>query len=226
MRDELRDFASASRAASEGAWRSFLMSWPASRHASVAEEHIHALTAVAAQSPAVADVPAEIMPSPPPLDQTHIILETPLPRTESRERALSLRQFLGTWQMRACIEAAFLILIIAVVYWIVRDAQSDAATTLPVPTAAGTLLIDAAPWARIASVYGNDKEWIPDAATYTPASLTVPPGRYAIVVIGPDAAARKEVIAVVSEERSQVVRVEFARINVDDYFRGLTPAAE
>lgn len=132
------------------------------------------------------------------------------------------------WQKRALLEAALLVVLALAIYALVRAAYRDASVTVdmpePVRAATAQLVLDATPWARIASVRGQDGELIQDEQTFTPANLLVAPGTYTIVMEAPDGAT-KTVEAVIDGSAPKLVRVQFDGIRVEQYFRGVTQTA-
>lgn len=133
-----------------------------------------------------------------------------------------------SWQKRALLEAAMLVVLSLAIYALVRAADRDAADPVdfPAPVVAATaqLVLDATPWARIASVKGEGGELIGSTQTFTPANLLVPPGTYTIVMEAPNGATRT-VEAVVDGSAPKLVRVQFDGIGVEQYFSGVMQPA-
>jgi serine/threonine protein kinase len=72
----------------------------------------------------------------------------------------------------------------------------------------GKLVINAVPWGRIVSVHDGKKEWITSGPTYTPHTLQIPVGTYAVALLGPDSTRQSVVVGLTSTEPT-LVRIDF-----------------
>jgi hypothetical protein len=108
--------------------------------------------------------------------------------------------------------AAAAVLLVGGGFWLARS-RSHLVTPPPPAARTGTLLVDAMPWARVASITDlstNQKIPLAEGLT-TPALLEVPPGRYSVELVeGSSGSARSVEMTVVAEARADEI-VCFAR---------------
>jgi hypothetical protein len=86
--------------------------------------------------------------------------------------------------------------------------------------AAGTLVIDAVPWAEVTRVVdeaGVEQDLPADRST--PLVLLLAPGRYRVELNGPGGGPPRTCRTVVSGSEIARCRVELARVSADDFFR-------
>jgi serine/threonine protein kinase len=95
--------------------------------------------------------------------------------------------------------------------------------TPTVPTAreaVGLLSLDAQPWAEVIRIVDETGDEVPLAAPgLTPLTLQLPEGQYRIVLAHPRAGEPQECRVQVSSHRKSDCRLQFARIETEDYFR-------
>lgn len=94
-------------------------------------------------------------------------------------------------------------------------AEDVVATDLP----PGTVLIDAAPWASIASIRDADGEDVTViGARYTPKRMELAPGVYTVVLEHPPTSGSQQATLEVESGGEQSIRVNFD-IDVEEFFR-------
>jgi hypothetical protein len=85
------------------------------------------------------------------------------------------------------------------------------------PVASSTLIVDAAPWARILRIVDADGNELDRGGGYTPLSIAVPPGTYR-VTLERDGQRRTEQVTL-REREQQTARVQFERMDADEFLR-------
>ncbi len=89
------------------------------------------------------------------------------------------------------------------------------------PAPAGTLILDAVPWATVSAVVTEDGEpqTLPSPAS-TPLSLTLPAGNYEVVLVGPPPDSQEQRVSVRVEAQTAVAVpvVRFRPITPEEYF--------
>ena len=96
----------------------------------------------------------------------------------------------------------------------------------PAGVAAALVVIDASPWATIEAVRvdGGRAQPLPAGAS-TPLALTLVPGTYKVVLVGPPPASeRREVALQVAADSTSRLFEPFAPMTVDRYFAAAVPA--
>jgi serine/threonine protein kinase len=71
------------------------------------------------------------------------------------------------------------------------------ATARPAPSAeTGLLVVDVLPWGRVERIEdGGGKNWLPDGQSYTPLAVTIPRGRYSVIVTSANFPGKKLTLA-------------------------------
>ncbi len=195
-RDEEKAWQRAVKTNSRKGWERFLAAYPSSAHAAVGRQALDQLRAETERKR------TEAVP-----EQATVVLPRP-ERTGEREAAVPGRPS----RSRALIgvaAAVVVVLVAAVVYLHFRAA---------VPTA-GSLAIDAVPWARIVSIENaSGKNVLDGRDEYTPASFQLPPGRYRIRLSNPGAPGKELTLsAEIAEGQRSVSTGRFEPIDAASY---------
>ena len=109
--------------------------------------------------------------------------------------------------------------VVALAVGVIALVQSRTAQEPPAP---GTLVINAVPWGRVQEVVDSSGRQVTTRAdAFTPATLTLPPGRYTVLLVNPDSGSEARFEAEVVA--GQVVRrqVELGSLTEDELLRGL-----
>jgi protein kinase-like protein len=152
---------------------------------------------------------------------TSVPTEVDVPPAASPEAAGHVRSRRGFLALAAG-TAALVALLVGGVAWTKRHALRPAAapSSAPVPAAAGTLVIDALPWAEVERILDDTgRDWPIGSDRYTPFVASLPPGDYVILLSHPDVEGPASVRVTVRASQSERLVVPLRPIDADEYLR-------
>ena len=185
------------------------------------DEGATVLVPIARGVPQGADAATPVALQPPPREVPADVAVAPAPATrETASRPASPARVSAMRRPVMWLAAAIAVIAVAAAAWW--------ATTNAVPPPPVMVVIDATPWAIVATVEREtgEREALPADAS-TPLALTLVPGTYRVSLVGPSPASEARQIAIrVGGDGAQHVFVErFGAMTADDYFRAAREAA-
>jgi len=232
--DELTDWGEIRRTPTLAGLQSFVTRWPDSRFRLDAEREIESLRRPAAPAPGDASIaptqheddvpiaPTRHQDVPIPLRTVMMESTEPEPSTapESASSPVLSAPAAGPRKSRLGLVVAIVAVLAVIgvaVFMMLRPPGEPEPAPSPVP---GTLVVDASPWAQIASIKNaNGTEMLEGGAKFTPGLFTLPSGTYTIILENPEASGEtKSRTVVVSAGAQTTVRETLDSIDATQYF--------